>query len=231
MAEKGHDIVLCSRDEKELKKVSAKLKKVYGVSAQFYACDLSKPGSAKKLYEAFKNENIEILVNNAGVGYVADFFDGDIERNIAMAQLNMVSVMELCHYFGKDFRKKNSGRILNTASIVAFLPGPAQPVYYATKAFVRSLSRTLSYNLRDTNVTVTALHPGVTKTHFFDEASAPKQSKGADPKSVAQLGYDAMMAGKIEVTHGLWNKFLTNIFVRFTPYRLHAPIVDNASDV
>lgn len=231
MAKKGHDLVLCSRDKESIKKVSSQIEKEFDVKVSYFQVDLSKPGSAKVLYNKVKSENIEILVNNAGVGYVADFFDGDIERNIQMAHLNMISVMELCHYFGKDFKEANKGRILNVCSIVAFLPGPAQPVYYATKAFVRSLSRTLAYNLSTTDVTVTALHPGVTKTRFFDEASAPKQRKGADPESVARLGYDAMMAGKIEVTHGLRNKFLTNIFVRFTPYKMQARIVDTASEV
>ena len=154
-----------------------------------------------------------------------------IKRNQSMAHLNMISVMELSYLFGGDFNKAGSGRILNTASIASFFPGPAQPVYYATKAFVRSLSRALSYSLRGGGVTVTALHPGITKTHFFDEASAPKQTKGADPHRVALLGYKAMMSGKTEATYGLWNKFLTHVFVRITPYKLQPAIVNKASDV
>ena len=231
MAQHGHDLILTARSKNALLKAAKTIQKTHKVSVDIIVCDLSQPGAARQLYEQTKDKHVEILVNNAGVGYVADFFDGDIERNTAMAQLNMVSVMELCYYFGKDFRKHNAGRILNVASIVAFLPGPAQPVYYATKAFVRSLGRALAYNLRDTNVTVTTLHPGVTNTNFFDEANAPQQTSGADPARVARLGYAAMMSGKIEVTYGLWNKFLTNIFVRITPYRVQAAIVDKASDV
>jgi len=231
MANQGHDLVICSRDSKALDKVAKEISSEFDVSVNTYTADLSRPGSAKKLFDQTRHENIQILVNNAGVGYVADFFTGDVERNKSMAQLNMISVMELCHYFGADFVKQKNGKILNIASIVAFLPGPAQPVYYATKAFVRSLSRALAYNLRNSGVSVTALHPGVTKTHFFDEAGASTQTKGANPKKVAKLGYDAMMNGKIEVTYGLWNRFLTNIFVRMTPYRSQAGIVDRASDV
>ena len=216
---------------KQLEQIAGSLSDQYDVSVSWHKIDLSVAGSAHRLYEKTLHENIAILVNNAGAGYVADFFDGDIERNKSIAQLNMISLMELCHYFGKDFREKNEGKILNVASVVSFLPGPAQPVYYASKAFVRSLSRTLAFNLRNTNVTVTALHPGVTKTAFFTQANTSERTKGASAKSVAELGYKAMMAGKIEVTHGLRNKILTNVFVRITPYRLHAPTVYKASDV
>ncbi len=231
MAQNGHDLILCARDAEALKAVSAELTNQYNVQVEHIIADLSEPGSAQKLYNQTKDKNVGILVNNAGFGYVADFFDSDIDRNRAMAHLNMITVMELCQLFGHDFKNKGSGRILNTCSIAAFLPGPAQPVYYATKAFVRSLSRALAYNLRGSGVTVTALHPGITKTHFFNEANAPKQTKGADPKDVAQCGYDAMMKGKIEVTHGLMNKLFTNMFVRIIPYRIHASIVDHVSDV
>jgi uncharacterized protein len=175
--------------------------------------------------------NIQILVNNAGVGLKGDFFNDDIARTTQMNQLNMISLTELSQLFGKDFVKNNSGRILNIGSITAFFPGPKQPVYYATKAYVRSLTRALAYNLRETNVTVTALHPGVTKTGFFNASNASDFKSGASAQSVATLGYKAMMSGKIEVTHGFSNKLLTNIFARFVPYRLQAAIVNKASEV
>lgn len=232
MAVAGHDLVLVSRSEKHLKATKKDIEQLNGdISVETVASDLSEAGSAQKLYEACKDKGVEILVNNAGVGYVGDFFEQDIARNQALAQLNMVSLMDLSYYFGADFVKNNSGKILNTASIVSFFPGPKQPIYYASKAFVRSLTRALAYHLRDTDVTVTALHPGVTKTHFFTEASAKGFSGGASPAKVAQLGYNAMMSGKIETTYGLWNRFLTNVFVRIMPYRLQTVIVDKASDV
>ncbi len=231
MAEKGHDLVLVARDKKGLKTVQKELESEHSIKVSIYTSDLSKPGSAKKLFKDTKKENVEILVNNAGVGYKGDFFSDDKYRTTAMAHLNMISLMELSQLFGEQFVKQDAGRILNVGSIVAFLPGPKQPVYYASKAFVRSLTRSLAYNLRNTNVTVTALHPGVTKTKFFDASNASFMKTGASPRSVAELGYRAMMAGKIEATHGFSNKILSNIFVRIFPYRMHAPIVDRASEV
>jgi uncharacterized protein len=231
MATRGHDLVLVARDKTQLTKVAKELEQEFQVKVNAVVSDLSLSGSAKKLYESLKNDGIEILVNNAGVGLKGDFFEGDIDQNTKMMQLNMTSLTELTHYFGKDFVKQGRGRILNVASVAAFLPGPKQPVYYATKSFVRSLSRALSYNLRGTGVTVTTLHPGLTRTNFFKAANAPSVIKGASSGKVAELGYIAMMSGKIEVTHGLWNKILTNIFIRIIPYRIQTLMVDKNSEV
>ena len=231
MAEAGHDLVLVARSNDELKKVKSEIEKNNKVNVSIYISDLSFPSSAERLYTLVAKENIEILVNNAGVGLKGDFFNDNQTRTTQMVQLNVVSLTELSQLFGKEFLAKNKGKILNIGSITAFLPGPKQPVYYATKAYVRSLTRALAYNLKGTNVTVTALHPGVTKTGFFDASNAANFKAGVSAHSVALLGYKAMMAGKVEVTHGFYNKFLTNVFVRLTPYRLQTLIVDKASDV
>ncbi len=231
MASKGHDLVLNSRSKKELDEIAKTLEEQYGVAVDIYPADLSKPRSAQKLHTDLKDKNIRILVNNAGFGYVGDFLEGSLETYQNMMHLNMQSLTELCYLFGKDFKKQGGGKILNTASVASFFPGPKQPVYYATKAYVRSLSRALAHSMKPYGVTVTALHPGATKTSFFKEANAPQHSQGADPKDVAQLGYDAMMSGKVEVTHGFSNKLLTNLFVRFLPYRIQATLVDKASDI
>lgn len=231
MASKGHDLVLVARNLKELNAISTDIQATTSSHVDVIALDLSVAGSAKKLYDQTKKEKIQILVNNAGVGLRGDFFNDDAARTTAMAQLNMISLMELSQLYGKDFVKRGTGRILNVASITAFFPGPKQPVYYATKAFVRSLSRALAFNLRGTGVTVTALHPGVTKTQFFASSNAAGFTAGASASSVARLGYKAMMAGKIEVTHGLRNKLLTSVFARIIPYRFQAAIVDSASEV
>ncbi len=231
MAQAGHNLVLVARNKVELRKVKEEILQISNVKVAIHTADLSLPGSALKLYSQTKDTDIEIIVNNAGVGLKGDFFHDNTSRTVQMAQLNMISLMELSQSFGRDFLAKNTGRILNIGSITAFLPGPKQPVYYATKAFVRSLTRSLAYNLRNSNVTVTALHPGVTNTRFFASSNAPGLRGGASAKAVAELGYKAMMAGKIEVTHGLRNKFLTNVFVRFIPYRYQALLVDKASDV
>ncbi len=230
MAAKGHDLVLVARNLDQLETAKKDITSKHKVNIVIEKADLSLPGSAQKLYQKLKDQDIEILVNNAGVGLKGDFFSEDLDPNRQMAYLNMNSLMELTHYFGNDFIKKGRCKILNVGSIAAYFPGPKQPVYYATKAFVRSFTRALAYNLKDTGVTVTALHPGVTKTNFFNSAKAGSVTGGASAKSVAELGYKAMMSGKVEVTHGIRNKFLTNVLVRIIPYRLQTMIVDKVSE-
>lgn len=230
-AEHGHDIVLASRNIEQLKKAQAMLQKKYSVNVDIKQADLSKPGAAKKLYDELKNNNIEILINNAGVGLVGDFFNEPIADNTNMVQLNIQALMELTHYFGNDFITKKRGRILNVASVAAFFPGPKQPVYYATKAFVRSFSRALAYTMAPHGVTVTTLNPGATNTDFFVQAKAGTKIRGVPAEAVARAGYDAMMSGKAEVTYGLSNKILTNFLVRIVPYRIQSMLVDKGSDV
>jgi len=231
MASKGHSLVLVARGGDKLAQVKKNISVEFGVSVATITQDLAAAGSAKAVYDKAKKQGVQILVNNAGVGLQGDFFKDSLAANQQMAYLNMVSLMELTHLFGNDFIEKGQGRILNVGSIAAFFPGPNQPVYYATKAFVRSLSLALAYNLRGSGVTVTVLHPGTTKTGFFVAAGAPSFRQGASPKAVAKTGYNAMMAGKVEVTHGGLNKFLTNVLVRLIPYRWQVAMIDKASDV
>lgn len=232
LAENGHNVVLVSRSKSKLQDAQKQLTNKYSVAVYIYAQDLSKPDSARKTYEATKKHNIDILINNAGAGFKGDFFADTLADNQRIAHLNMQSLVELTHYFGKDFIANKSGRILNIASIAAFFPGPKQPVYYASKAFVRSFSRALSQLTAGSGVSVTVLNPGVTKTNFFNAAAAKGSGlHGAAARDVALLGYRAMMAGKTEVTFGARNQFITSVLARVVPYSLQAKIIDRASDV
>ena len=106
---------------------------------------------------------------------------------------------------------RNEGKILNVSSIGGEMPGPLQSVYHATKAFVTSFTRAVREEVKDTNVTITALLPGVRDTDFFrkadqEDARMVKEGDRADPAKVAQDGYDALMAGKDKIVSGFKNK-------------------------
>src|SRR5207253_1355834 len=107
---------------------------------------------------------VEVLVNDAGQGQFGLFVESDIRRLLEIIQLNVASLTSLTHLFLKDMVAANRGKILNLASIASKLPGPWQAVYHGTKAYVLSFTEALVSELKDTEVTVTALQPGATDT-------------------------------------------------------------------
>jgi len=114
------------------------------------------------------------------------------------------AVVTLCHRIGGDMRARGGGKILNVSSTAAYMPGPLQATYFATKAFVSSFSQALAEELRDAGVTVTALEPGFVETEFADRAELNGTSltaSGATPDTVAQFGYDAMLRGKLRAVN------------------------------
>src|SRR5207237_4834697 len=113
-----------------------------------------------------KSIDVDVLVNNAGVGLTGAFAETDLDKELEMIQVNIVALTELTKLLLPGMVARKRGRILNIASTAAFQPGPLMAVYYATKAYVLSFSEAIADELRDTGVTVTALCPGPTETGF-----------------------------------------------------------------
>jgi short-subunit dehydrogenase len=138
-----------------------------------------------------------------------------------MIALNVTTLTHLTHLFVNDWRGRKHGRILNISSTAAFQPGPMMAVYFATKAFVLHLSEAIGDELKEDHITVTALCPGPTDTHFGEESKMNasqlvKNVKIAGAREVAQLGFNAMMKGKPVAIHGAMNR-LVPFFIRFLP--------------
>lgn len=212
-ASRGGDLVIVARREQALQELKTELESAHPVSVEWIAMDLAQPGAARKLYDEVRSRGIEveILMNNAGFGGHGKFHQRELEKDSSMIQLNIVALTELTHHFLKEMVERQSGRILNTASTAGFLPGPLQAVYYATKAFVVSFSQAIAEELRDDNVSVTALCPGPVKTEFVetgDLEGIEAFEKAPGPASVAKVGYDAMMQGKLIAVNDWKLKFL-----------------------
>lgn len=209
----GYNLVIVARDQGQLDLKAAELQQ-NGIRVIPIAKDLFDPEQAFALYAELQAQGtaIDVLVNNAGQGVYGEFEETDIDRELDIINLNISSLVVLTKLFLKDMTARNSGKILNTASIASKTPGPWQAVYHGTKAFVLSFTEAIREELRDTNITVTALMPGVTDTDFFNKAdmldSKAVQDKEAmaDPADVAKDGYEALMAGKNKVISGLKNK-------------------------
>lgn len=219
----GHDLLLVSRNEIELEKITAELTKKYQVSIKYLAKDLSQEQSILEVYDYCRENQLTVvnLVNNAGFGDFNLFSDSQIEKQLKMIDLNIRAVVHLTHIFLPEMIKNRSGKILNVASTAAFQPGPLMSVYYASKAFVLHFSEAIASELSSKNITVTALCPGPTKSNFKLNANLGngrlmRPRKLPQAKNVAEYGYKALMAGKPVAIYGLKNYLLTYL-VRLLP--------------
>lgn len=206
-------LVLVARNEDNLKDVAAEMKQITGGEVHTITADLFEPGAAKELYAKVQGlgVTIEYLVNDAGQGEWGRFHKTDLERDIDIVQLNIISLMSLTKFYLKEMTVRNSGRILQLASSLAKAPTPYMSVYAATKAFVLSFSEAIMQELEESDVTVTALLPGATDTDFFHKAKAEnsvvyRETSLYNPADVAKAGYDAMMKGDSTVAPGAMNK-------------------------
>jgi len=207
-AEKGGDLILIARSEDKLKQLKAELEEKYSIKVKLIVKDLTEANSTLEIYNVVKNDGIKVdyLINNAGFGGRGKFHERAWEQDLAMINLNIVALTSLTRYFLPDFVADNKGKILNVSSTASLLPGPLQAVYYATKAYVTSFSNAIAEELHDTKITVTALLPGATETEFANTSGMDKTdlfAKAASARSVALDGYNAMIAGKLEVISGL----------------------------
>ena len=221
-AAKGGNLVLVARREDALNQLKSELENAYGIKATVIVADLAQPDSAEKIFAATESAEIQIdiLINNAGFGGHGKFHERDLAKDQAMMQVNMVSLVNLTHLYLQRMVKRNSGKILHVASTAAFLPGPLQAVYYATKAFVVSFSQAIAQELADTNVTSTVLCPGAVATGFVAAGELDGVSlwdKAASPQSVAKCGYDAMIKGELVKINEASLSFMLNWVVPFLP--------------
>ena len=163
-ARDGHHLVLTARNEGQLQELAAKLRDQYHVNVEVIVQDLSVAGASQQIFERLQSKPIDYVVNNAGFGSHGLFAGAELQSQLAMLQVNIVALTHLTRLLLPGMLARKSGRILNVASLAAFLPGPYMAVYYATKAYVLSFSEALSSETAGSGVTVTALCPGATRT-------------------------------------------------------------------
>lgn len=223
-AQHGHNLVLVARSEEKLQSMALQFAIKYKVYTKVIAADLSRHNAPAKVMQQLKQEGttVDVLVNNAGFGYYGAFRESDMQRELDMMQLNIVSLTQLCKLFLDQLPREKPGKIMNVSSTAAFPPaGPFMAVYYASKAYVQSFSEALASELEDSLVTVTTLCPGPTETSFKDAANLGgsglfTKQLVADARSVAKAGYEGMMAGEVVVIPGIQNK-LTVLSTRLVP--------------
>jgi hypothetical protein len=215
-AKDGYDLILVSRTQEDLDAVAQELSTQYGISAEGIVADLMEPGAAFDLYEDVKlmGRQVDVLVNNAGQGVWGAFTGTELRDELNIIELNITSLVVLTKLFLKEMVARDSGKILQLASVSSKSPTPYLSVYAGTKAFIYIFTQSVINELKDSNVTMTALLPGPTDTDFFNKAGADQtvayqESAMADPADVARDGYEALQSGESRVISGLKNKIET----------------------
>ena len=217
LANKGLDLILVARNKEEMLKIKENVK----VNVLVIELNLLKEKNVFKLYEMCKDENIDILINNAGFGLFGIFTEADLTRELEMIDLNIKAYHILTKLFLKDFVEKDKGYILNVASSAGFMAGPRLSTYYATKNYVLKLTMAINEELRQSgsNVVVSALCPGPVNTNFNKVAMGEFSIKEASPKYVAEYAIDKMFKKKMIIVPTLRIK-LGIFLLRLIPYRL-----------
>ena len=202
-AEHGFDLLVTSEDE-GLDAATERLRSL-GAKVESVRADLATYDGVEALYARIRDGDrpVDAIALNAGVGVGGPFVENDLDAELNLIALNVTSVVHLAKRVLADMVARNEGRILFTASIAAEGPAPYEAVYGASKAFVLSFAEAIRDELRNTNITVTALQPGATETNFFHRANMDDTKVGtmqkSDPADVARLGFEALMAGKDHV--------------------------------
>ena len=173
LAQQGHNVVLVARDEERLRSRAAELENNYGVRTEVLAADLADDGGVAAVVERLSDPErpVEILVNNAGIGLLRSFADNDIAEEKRHLKLHVETAMELTHAALQGMLERRSGRVINVASVAAFLP---RETYSAAKAWLLSFSRWANLAYAGRGVKVTAVCPGFTHTEFHDRMGMDK---------------------------------------------------------
>lgn len=194
----GYDLVIVARRENLLEELKKELK----TNVEIEVLDLSQKENCYKLFE--KHKDIDILVNNAGFGVCGCFSDTDLEKELSMINTNIVALHILTKLYVKEMVKKDSGKILNVASIAGFMIGPLMASYYASKNYVVALSRGINKELKKqkSNVRISVLCPGPVNTEFNKVAGVKFALKGLKSEYVAKYGVDKLLKNKEVIIPG-----------------------------
>ncbi|HVF84798.1 MAG TPA: SDR family oxidoreductase [Abditibacteriaceae bacterium] len=235
LARGGYDLVLVARNREKLKEVANTLSRRHNNRVLILVKDLSRPAAPQKIFEELQRANVQIdvLVNNAGLGAYGHFAEADVDRMLSVMQVNMAALTHLTRLFLPQMIERGRGRVLNVASTAAFQPGPLMAVYFASKAYVLSLSEALSNEVKGSGVSITCLCPGPTQSDFQNRAqmsnSKLSENNLMSASQVANIGCRAMMRGQTLVIPGNNNAFWA-WFTRLLPRSATPKIVRRVQD-
>lgn len=216
LRKRGWELILTGRNRDMLEKLSEELG-----GAEIISADLSSREEVFKVCRFCRGKGVDMLVNNAGYGIFGKFDETDLKDELDMISVNVQAVHILTKVFLRDFKKRDSGIILNVASSAGFLTGPLLSSYYASKNYVVQLSLAIAEELRRdrSKVTITVLCPGPVDTAFNNRAGVSFSMKPISAEYAAEYAVKKALKGRLIAIPGLMVR--AGVFAsRFVPYRL-----------
>ncbi|TAE19829.1 MAG: SDR family NAD(P)-dependent oxidoreductase [Bacteroidetes bacterium] len=222
----GYKVILVDVQAEALENARLTLERDFKANVYTICQNLALPNAGQELYNELMVERFEVdmLINNVGIGTFGTFGEISWERQNMLLQLNVHLLTQLTHLLLPAMVARRQGKILNLASMAAFQPCPFMAVYYASKAYVLSLTEGLANELKGTGVTITAFCPGPIPTGFQSTVAPRKEDLKftifhQTAQDAARVGYKAMMKGKI-VAVNTWMNWIMSALPRFLPRKV-----------
>jgi short-subunit dehydrogenase len=209
LAARGRNLILTARNADDLERVGSRVRR-HGIEVECVPADLSARSGAGELLDRIgaRNWEIDLLVNNAGLGSRGEFAALALERELDEVQVNVAAAVELTHGVLPEMRRRRRGEIVNVSSVAAYQAVPGMATYAATKVFLLHFSLALWAEMRGEGIHVMALCPGATRTNFF-AAAGMQAPRGQSPQRVAALALRGLEQRRPVVVCGAGNRALT----------------------
>jgi short-subunit dehydrogenase len=230
-AKDGHGVMLVARRAEPLEQAAARIRGAFKVEAVAVPADVTAPGAIATIDAALAAHGAyaDVLVNSAGIGLAGAFHANSPDDLIRLIDLNVRALTQLTRHYLPGMRLRGRGGILNLASLGGYTPGPYQAAYYASKAYVISLTEAIAVETAGEGVRVCVLAPGPVDTAWHERAGAETALyrslvPPASAASVARAGYLGYLLGLRVVVPGLLNPFLA-LALKLMPHRLMVPFI------
>ena len=231
LIQQGTHVIGVARNREKLEQIKEGLSEEQKKRFEIVISDLSSSTGVDYLLDQFessgRNKQVDILINNAGVGYRGNFTHADSATYQSMMDLNMSALTRLTRFFAEPMIEHHSGAILNVASMAGLTPVPNFAVYAATKSFVISFSEALHYELKTAGISVTVVNPGPTRTDFFSNAGmqppAVFSRRMNTPENVAKKALEGLEKNKLQVFPG-WSEKILHKINSISPKKISIPV-------
>jgi hypothetical protein len=230
-AHAGHDLMLIGRERAPLEAAAGDISRTAGVRAVALALDVTSPTAPAQIDAALRDQKLhaDVLVNNAGIGLAGPFTDHSLQTLEQMIDLNVTAASRLMHHVLPGMLARGRGGVLNVGSLGGLVPGPYQAAYYASKAYLVSMTVAVAHEARGRGVRIAVVAPGPVATTFHRAMQAESalyrtMVPAISAEAVARSAYRGFMIGRTLIVPGVLPS-LAALAVKVLPHAVTVPIV------